>query len=438
MSAAAELTPGLARRLRAIEPRPRFLTAEDIEARVWALARRIAGVVGAETIGKTRVGRSLNMLTIGSGARHAVVIGMTHPNEPTGGLGALGLAETLAADDALRASLGLTWHIIPCADPDGAALNAAWFAGPYDRATYARHFYRPPFGEQVEWTFHMADREASGLEALPESRALMQVIDAYRPELLVSMHNAEVGGLFCYVTDDAPDVTAAMAVVSQACALPIQSIDPEGDAEECGPGVYNAPPSTSGAAMLSSTDYAARHGAFGVVTEPPMWADVRVGNPRPTASTRAETKARFTLRHEQLAAEYRGWIGRLDRRLVLTTPWHRAVLDDTANLAASGADADPIRNGDAPGSVAYTSTLAGRLHLHRLRAAGHLVGALQAEMAAGNDDAAVAEVLAAVQRRIAEWGAEADDASAPFVGLHEAVQAHVGLALAAAAALGAT
>ncbi|CAF1181647.1 unnamed protein product [Rotaria sordida] len=45
------------------------------------------------------------------------------------------------------------WHLILCIDPDGTRLNDGWFSGPFTIRNYARNFYRPSMGEQVEWTF---------------------------------------------------------------------------------------------------------------------------------------------------------------------------------------------------------------------------------------------------------------------------------------------
>lgn len=424
----------LSARLGPLCTRPRFLRVDEIDAEGRGLAERFEGTVGVETIGAARSGHPLQMLTVGSGGRHAFVFGMTHPNEPTGALAALSLVELLAADGAAREALGLTWHVVPCCDPDGTRLNEAWFGGPYDRATYARHFYRPPAHEQVEWTFHLAEREPPGLSPVPESRALMDAFDAVGPELLVSMHNGEAGGLFCYVTDAEPDLAAEMAGVLAATGLPAEHGEPEGPVDVRSPGVFLSPPQ-DGAPMICTTDYAARRGAFAIMTEPPLWADGRAADMRPAGFTRAEAHARTARRRAELVEEHAAWVAALDGRLTLSTPLHRAVRDD-ADLLRNGAPlGEPGGADERPATVAYACSLGGHLHLQRLRAAGHLAGVLRAELDAGNDDAELGRTLVAVERRIVEWGEQADDVSAPFVGTSAAVEAHVGLALASAAAL---
>ena len=59
------------------------------------------------------------------------------------------LSLRLAEDDSLRESLGYTWYLIKCIDPDGTRLNEGWFKGPFSIENYARHFYRPASFQQV-------------------------------------------------------------------------------------------------------------------------------------------------------------------------------------------------------------------------------------------------------------------------------------------------
>lgn len=124
--------------------RPRkFPTHQEILTNIERIASAFPDLTQAETIGTTAQGRPLRTLSVGTGLRAAVVVGMPHPNEPTGSLGALRLAELLCQNDELRNQLGLRWIFLPCADPDGAALNESWFSGPFTLENYASGVYRP-------------------------------------------------------------------------------------------------------------------------------------------------------------------------------------------------------------------------------------------------------------------------------------------------------
>jgi hypothetical protein len=412
----------------------RFLRVSEIDHELELIAAHGRSDVERAVVGSSTDGHLLQMLSVGRGSRHAVVLAMAHPNEPIGALGALTLAQLLVDDAALDGQLGLVWHILPCVDPDGTVLNEGWFAGPFDHATYARSFYRPPFSEQVEWTFQLDDVREGQRRPLKETAALMQVIDAVQPELLVSMHNAETGGLFCYVTDEQPDLTAGLAAIRDITGLPGYLGEPDQPAEALALGLFSVSPTLSGAGRVCSTDYAARHGALGLVTEPPMWADSRADNPSETGLTRGETYRKYRSRLSMFADEHRGWLELAQQRLATPTRLRRAV-DEDATLLRDESRRYGEDHDDRPSSVAYASYLAAMLHLQRLRGAGHMLGAIRAELAAGNDDDELARLADSVEASIRHWGAEADDSAAPFVGVSSAVASQVGLALVAAAAL---
>src|SRR5262249_6262307 len=172
-------------------------------------------------IGTSRLGEPLVCLSVGSGALNALIVGMPHPNEPIGAHTATYLARLLFEDDDLRESLDATWHIVPCVDPDGTRLNEGWFKGPYTRTHYARNFYRPASEDQVEWTFPFSYKKAYFDRVLPETLALMRVIDDVKPALLCSLHNAESGGVYYYVSRDAPGLYPALHAIPAHLGLPL-------------------------------------------------------------------------------------------------------------------------------------------------------------------------------------------------------------------------
>ena len=55
----------------------------------------------------------------------------------------------------MRESLGYTWYLVKCIDPDGTRLNEGWFKGPFSIENLARHYYRPPAYQQVAWTLSL-------------------------------------------------------------------------------------------------------------------------------------------------------------------------------------------------------------------------------------------------------------------------------------------
>lgn len=183
----------------------RFRTVDEMHADLMGLAARHPGVARLGRAGTSRGGDPLWTLTVGEGPRHALLVGLVHPNEPIGAITCQVLARRLCQDRALREGLGHTFTFLPVADPDGTRRNEAWFDGPFEIGRYARAFYRPPAEEQVEWTFPVEHGRYRFDAPLPETAALMRLMDDRAPDLLVSLHNSGFGGAYWYLSDPAPE-----------------------------------------------------------------------------------------------------------------------------------------------------------------------------------------------------------------------------------------
>jgi hypothetical protein len=83
-------------------------------------------------------------------------------------------------------------------------LNEGWLKGPFTREHYARNFYRSAGDEQVEWSFPLDYKTAYFDAVLPETAALMRLIDHVRPALMCSLHNTEQGGVYYYLSRPEP------------------------------------------------------------------------------------------------------------------------------------------------------------------------------------------------------------------------------------------
>jgi len=111
-----------------------FLTLEELRASSQRLVAEFPGVARLETVGASAEGRPIELLTIGRGARPALLVGVPHPNEPIGTLTLEFLCRLLCEDPELRARLDATVHVIKIADPDGLVLNLGWFKGAFSRS----------------------------------------------------------------------------------------------------------------------------------------------------------------------------------------------------------------------------------------------------------------------------------------------------------------
>jgi len=204
-----------------------FLTVDELRASAQALAQAHPDVVSLMPVGHSRSGDPIEALKIGGGAKKALLFAMPHPNEPIGSMMLEYLSRRLATDDALRRSLGYTWHIIKCIDPDGTRLNEGWFKGPFSIGNYARHYYRPPSYQQVEWTFPIDYKTLHFHDPLPETQALGALIERVRPDFFYSLHNSGFGGAYFYLSEEAPALYEPFHALVRSQDLPLHLGEPE-------------------------------------------------------------------------------------------------------------------------------------------------------------------------------------------------------------------
>lgn len=400
--------------LTSVGPVTSFPTVDAMHAFTASLARRHPDTVGSRVIGRSRGGEPITALTIGAGSFDIVVVGNPHPNEPIGLATVRHLGELLTTDPELRERIGATWHLVPVADPDGARLNEGWFDGPLTRDDVARNFYRPPMDEQVEWTFPASWRDHEFGDPIPETRALMTLIDETRPALIASLHNGDFGGGYFYIGDanhapDGHDYWAALTGLLATVGIPLHQGEPDAPgARELAPAVYALP---SIAAMLdtveasgadpavlmgggSTADYSARYGTKVLVSELPLWQDSRLEDASPSGRTLADVLRSAAAGFAETRDVLRGVLERLDGKLTGPSPFRAAVerfptaldLSVRGKLAAAAAD-----GADRPATVAE-AFMEEQVwpEVLRLRAGGMLVRLLDAEA----DGAATHEIAA--------------------------------------------
>ncbi|MFJ5223314.1 M14 family zinc carboxypeptidase [Streptomyces sp. NPDC088400] len=356
---------------------------------------------------------------------HFVVVGGVHPNEPVGAVTALHLATELCENDGLRSHFGGEWHIVPCIDPDGARLNEGWFRDPTDKRLYGRHFYRPAGDEQVEWTFPFSYRDAYFDRVLPETLALMRLLDATRPRFLTTLHNCEAGGVYYYVNRPAPELYGLLEAIPAAAGIPLATGEPEAaHAPRYAPAVYGcidmrdaydyldglgADPAAeiSGA---SSAAYTEAYGTFYFATEVPHWGHPEADDNTPLPESYADIVRQ---RAEGLldTGEVLGSI--LDAagpELTIPTPFLRAVRDFVPSLPKIAA----LEKTRADGLEARPATVAERyacrhsVHSFRIRFGGMLLRALGAELTAGTATPLVRRCHQDLLRAYTAWEDEAE------------------------------
>jgi hypothetical protein len=204
-----------------------FLTVDELKSSSHQLAHRHPDEVEIFSVGHSRRGEPIEAMKIGDGSHTALLFALPHPNEPIGSMTLEYLSLRLAKDDALRERLDYTWYLIKCIDPDGTRLNEDWFRGPFSVGNYARHYYRPPSHQQVEWSFPVDYKTLHFHNPLPETQSLMALIEKTRPDFIFSLHNSGFGGAYFYISEEARTLYEPFVALVQSQDLPLHLGEPE-------------------------------------------------------------------------------------------------------------------------------------------------------------------------------------------------------------------
>ena len=322
-----------------------FLTVQEMDDSSRALAREHPESTSLFEMGKTREGRPLLCLKIGNGARSALMFGCPHPNEPIGTMLLEYFSRRLAEDAALRERFGYTWYIVKAWDADGLVRNEGWLKGPYSIYSYGRNFFRPAGYEQVDWTFPIDYGQLHFHSPLPETRAMMDLIDAIRPEFIYALHNAGFGGTYWYETEPTPEIYGALHAIPGKYGVPLSL-----GAAETPSCVQYAPAIFRGlgikaeydylekfgapgaAAELNTGDNSAsyaydRYGTFTLLTELPYFYDPRIEDTSPSDLSRLEVLRQSVEETRAINADLQRILARSDRYLPKDNPFAAAVRD---------------------------------------------------------------------------------------------------------------
>jgi len=92
---------------------------------------------------------------------------------------------------------------------------------------YARHHYRPPTFQQIEWNFPVDYKTLQFHDPVPETQALMALMEQIRPDFVFSLHNSGFGGAYFYITEEAPSLYDPFHKLVESQDLPLHLGEPE-------------------------------------------------------------------------------------------------------------------------------------------------------------------------------------------------------------------
>lgn len=418
----------LARILELVDEVPefdRFPRVDELLAAMDEVAAAAPEVVRRRRIGSSRLGEPIHVISIGDGPRSALVFGGVHPNEPIGGLTALHLARTLVADPELLAGLGYTWHVVACMDPDGTRLNEGWFSGTLARPEYGREFYRSAPDEQVEWTFPLEYKELYFDRVIPETLALMRLIDDVQPTFMCSLHNGELGGVYYYLSHPAEELYPALHAVPEHLGIPLDTGEPEAPyMPVLAPAIYGhasiaevyeyqaklgLDPTTDMPSGASSGDYAARYNTFTLISELPYWSHPDAADTSPSDQNYSAVLAERGKQMTALGEILTDVLEATADDLRIDSPHLRASRQFTPHFVGLGTQErlrSEMPENDRPATVAEVYTGYDLIHCFRMRYGGMMLRALEIEMYAGHGTPAIRAEHARLEAAYNDWARE--------------------------------
>ena len=283
-----------------------FLTLEELNASSAALASAHPDCVSEFELGKSTEGRVIMGLKIGEGSKNALIFGCPHPNEPIGTMLLEHFTKSLAENEDLRRELDYTWYIVKVWDADGYVRNEGWLKGPYTLYNYSRNFYRPVSFKQVDWTFPIDHKNYHFHDTIPETKAMMELIDRVKPAFTYALHNAGFGGTYFYVTEDYPELYPSLYDATFRMGVPLHLGEPEAPSiPVLAPAVLMAegieaeydylekfgvahPEEVIECGTCSDSYSKQRYGTFTFLTELPYFFDPRIADPSPSDKIRGD------------------------------------------------------------------------------------------------------------------------------------------------------
>ena len=302
--------------LRKIPDYKEFLTVEELDESSKKLHEQYSDIVDLYEIGHTGNNHPLYCLKIGCGSKNALMFGCPHPNEPIGTMMLEFFTRELAENKELRDELDYTWYIVKSWDADGTKLNEKWFKEPYTLYNYSRNFFRPAGHKQVDWTFPIEYKNLYFKDTLPETEAMMGLIDDIKPKFIYSLHNAGFGGVYWYISKNIHEIFDDMKNAAKKQGVPLNLGEPESHScvafdsaiyQEMGVrqaydyleryGVAN--PEKIIKSGSCSAEYAKdRYDSFTLLTELPYFYDERINNLSLSNITRKEAVL-IGLKHDE-------------------------------------------------------------------------------------------------------------------------------------------
>ena len=362
--------------LRAVPAFGSFCSVEALQQLVDSLQER-SSAFGIEVAGMSERGAPIHHVRFGEGSLKVLLVGFPHANEPIGGLTVFSLLTLLAQGNAELLKADVEWHVVPCIDPDGAALNEAWSQRVFALESYLRGFHRQELADQAECSFPIRHKKLLFNEPTAEARILQEILQRVRPDLYYSLHNAWVGGAhFALTRGLASDYYTQLYELLAAHEIPLRRGATPGEGQLAAGvfematvrGLYNRlektlpDPERALRCGACSWEYLSeiKPGALTFVTELPYVRHPSDRSLRDTGESYRRLKLRLDADNKYLVTVILEEWDRVQAQVVVDSPYHRKVFNGVISQQdqlAEGLPAWVSRTRDILFSPDYAGTM---------------------------------------------------------------------------------
>jgi hypothetical protein len=173
----------------------RYYTIDELHGRTLDLVSEHPDKVELLNLGKSTLGENIECLKIGEGRYNALIHGFPNSEEPYGGVVLDHLSRALAENDRIREELDYTWYLVKCSDPDAARRNEGFHMGPLTPLNFSLNYYRTPYSITPDGCFPIRFGPLDLDSPVPETRALMKVLDRVKIHFISALHMMKWGGI---------------------------------------------------------------------------------------------------------------------------------------------------------------------------------------------------------------------------------------------------
>jgi hypothetical protein len=400
----------------------KYYTVDELHETSIKLVNDYPEEVELIELGKSTNGETIECLKIGDGKFNALIHGFPNCEEPFGGNLLDYFSWALAEYGDFREEMDYTWYLIKCSDPDGARRNEGFQKGPHTPMNFALNYYRTPKKLTPESCFPYRYGPLDLNKPVPETRALMTLLDRIPFHFISSLHMMKWGGITYEVPEPCPELYPPLLDMAKkfnifprkrlgtTIAPGIQLADyltpARGWVEQWAKGNKNIEPING--CYIYEYGLMRNPKLFMMIPECCIWYDPRMWNDEPSDSTLGEA-----LKHaKETADEHNRYLLKnwLESKPLLKeqTPfkvmmdeWMEPIEKKYTNVTDPPFTFD-TKTRSRKATVAEKVGIEGREDLYRLFYTGGMIRTLAAERERGGSEK-LAEIIENVQGKLKEY-----------------------------------